>query len=478
MNLAAWLARAARSDPRRIAVYVGDSAWADYGTLALRAARVAAGLAASGLERGDRVAIFMRNAPEYLEALYAIWWAGLAAVPVNAKLHPREVEFIVADSGARLVIDDPSQVAKLAADVALPLAQSSPAALAWLFYTSGTTGRPKGAMLTFRNLAQMTYSYFCDVDSVPANGALLHAAPLSHGSGLYNFTHLARGAAQVLPESDGFDAAEIARLLATHREVSFFAAPTMVKRLVDAAIEPGGLRTLVYGGGPMYHADLVAAMERLGNRLVQIYGQGESPMTITALSKFHHSDKSHPRHLERITSVGTPHSVVEVTIRDAQGREAPPGEAGEICVRGDVVMSGYWNNAEASANALRDGWLWTGDVGSFDADGFLTLKDRSKDLIVSGGSNIYPREVEEALLAHPAVAEVSVVGKPDREWGESVVAFVVARGAPPSAQELDSACLERIARFKRPREYRFVTALPKNNYGKVVKSELRLLLKD
>ncbi|HEX3057970.1 MAG TPA: AMP-binding protein, partial [Usitatibacter sp.] len=196
MNLAAWLARAARSDPRRIAVYVGDSAWADYGTLALRAARVAAGLAASGLERGDRVAIFMRNAPEYLEALYAIWWAGLAAVPVNAKLHPREVEFIVADSGAKLVIDDPSQVAKLAADVALPLAQSSPGALAWLFYTSGTTGRPKGAMLTFRNLAQMTYSYFCDVDSVPANGALLHAAPLSHGSGLYNFTHLARGAAQ------------------------------------------------------------------------------------------------------------------------------------------------------------------------------------------------------------------------------------------------------------------------------------------
>jgi long-chain acyl-CoA synthetase len=478
MNLAAWLARAARSDPRRIAVYAGDSAWADYGTLALRASRVAAGFAASGLRRGDRVAIFMRNAPEYLEAIYAIWWAGLAAVPVNAKLHPREVEFIVADSGAKLVIDDPAQVAKLAADTALPIAETAPTALAWLFYTSGTTGRPKGAMLSFRNLAQMTYSYFCDVDAVPAQGALLHAAPISHGSGLYNFTHLARGAAQIVPESEGFDAAEIARLLATHREVSFFAAPTMVKRLVDADIEPGALRTLVYGGGPMYHADLVAAMDRLGNRLVQIYGQGESPMTITALSKFHHGDRSHPRHLERVTSVGTPHSVVEVTIRDAQGYELPPGEPGEICVRGDVVMSGYWNNAEATANALRDGWLWTGDVGSFDDDGFLTLKDRSKDLIVSGGSNIYPREVEEALLAHPAVAEASVVGKPDREWGESVVAFIVARGARPTAEELDRACLERIARFKRPKEYRFVEALPKNNYGKVVKSELRLLLKE
>ena len=228
----------------------------------------------------------------------------------------------------------------------------------------------------------------------------------------------------------------------------------------------------------MYHADLVAAMDRLGNRLAQIYGQGESPMTITALSKFHHGDRSHPRHLERITSVGTAHSVVEVTICDAQGRVVAPGEAGEICVRGDVVMSGYWNNEAATQGALRDGWLWTGDVGSFDDDGFLTLKDRSKDLIVSGGSNIYPREVEEALLAHPAVAEVSVVGRPDREWGESVVAFVVARGAPPSAAELDRMCLERIARFKRPKEYRFVDALPKNNYGKVVKSELRSLLKD
>jgi len=146
---------------------------------------------------------------------------------------------------------------------------------------------------------------------------------------------------------------------------------------------------------------------------------------------------------------------------------------GEVCVRGGTVMSGYWMNPEASAAALRDGWLWTGDLGSFDADGFLTLKDRSKDLIVSGGSNIYPREVEEVLLAHPAVAEASVVGKPDREWGEVVVAFVVARGKAPSVDELDRLCIDHIARFKRPREYRFVERLPKNHYGKVVKTELR-----
>ena len=207
-----------------------------------------------------------------------------------------------------------------------------------------------------------------------------------------------------------------------------------MNRLTESArgaAPPAGLQTIVYGGGPMYLADLRDAMGVFGNRLAQIYGQGESPMTITALAKSHHADRGHPRHVERLMSVGLPHSVVEVSIRGPEGRELEAGEVGEICVRGDVVMSGYWGDPEGSAAALREGWLWTGDLGSFDADGFLTLKDRSKDLIVSGGSNVYPREVEEVLLAHPAVAEASVVGRPDREWGEVVVAFIVARGAPP-----------------------------------------------
>jgi long-chain acyl-CoA synthetase len=310
---------------------------------------------------------------------------------------------------------------------------------------------------------------------------------MSHGSGLYNFTHLARGAAQVVPESEGFDAAEVLEMLELHRDVSFFAAPTMVKRLSDAALERGapavGLQTIVYGGGPMYAADLERATQAFGHRLAQIYGQGESPMTITALSKFHHGDTSHPRHRERLASVGIPHGVVEVVLRDPKGRVVPCGEVGEVCVRGDVVMSGYWNNPEGTAAALRhepgesgDPWLWTGDLGAFDADGFLTLRDRSKDLIVSGGSNVYPREVEEVLLLHPGVAEASVVGRPDAEWGETVVAFVVARGEAPPAEDLDRLCLEHIARFKRPKEYRFVASLPKNHYGKVVKTELRALL--
>jgi acyl-CoA synthetase (AMP-forming)/AMP-acid ligase II len=480
MNLMTWLERAALAAGEATAVYRGDAPWATYRELAGRVGRLAAGLRERrGLAPGDRVAFVLRNDPEYLVGLYAAWWAGLVAVPVNAKLHPREVAFIAEDSGARVVFDSPQSIEDAAGDRAIEPQAVAPEAPAWLFYTSGTTGRPKGAMLSHRNLAQMTLGYLADVDAVLPQGRLLHAAPMSHGSGLYTFTHLLRGAAQVIPESGGFDAAEVLHLFHTHRDVSLFAAPTIVKRLAEACPGPeaaAGLRTLVYGGGPMYLADLQRATAALGPRLAQIYGQGESPMTITVLSKLHHADRAHPRHLQRLASVGVPQSVVEVAIRDADGRNLPRGDVGEVCVRGEVVMSGYWNNPEATARALRDGWLWTGDLGAFDDDGFLTLKDRSKDLIVSGGSNIYPREVEEVLLMHAAVAEASVVGAPDPEWGERVVAFIVARGAAPPTEELDRLCLEHIARFKRPREYRFVAQLPKNNYGKVVKGELRGML--
>jgi long-chain acyl-CoA synthetase len=353
---------------------------------------------------------------------------------------------------------------------------------AWLFYTSGTTGRPKGARLSHGNLLAMTQGYFTDVDAIAPGDAIIHAAPMSHGSGLYSLAHVLACACQVAPESGGFDAAEVFALSRHHRGATLFAAPTIVKRLVDHAEAAGpdlsGLKTIVYGGGPMYVADIRRALAVMGRRFVQIYGQGESPMTITALSRYHLSDATHPRYEQRIASVGVAQSAVEVKVRDQSGRALGAGEVGEVCVRGEVVMSGYWGDPEASARALREGWLWTGDIGVFDEDGFLTLKDRSRDLIISGGSNIYPREVEEALLLHPAVAEVAVVGRPDAEWGETVVAFIVAREAPPSSEDLDRVCLERIARFKRPKEYRFVAALPKNNYGKVLKTELRRAFAD
>jgi long-chain acyl-CoA synthetase len=295
---------------------------------------------------------------------------------------------------------------------------------------------------------------------------------------MYNLPHVLAGANQVIPESGHFEPDEIFRLCSRWRGLSMFAAPTMVHRLVGHAREHhpplDGLKTIVYGGGPMYLEDIRDALAAIGPRFVQIYGQGEAPMTITALSRHHINDSGHPHYGARLASVGVAQPPVEVTVADAKDNPLPAGEIGEVLVRGDVVMRGYWRNPEATADTLRNGWLHTGDVGSFDEEGFLTLRDRSKDLIISGGSNIYPREVEEVLLRHPAVSEVSVVGRRHPEWGEEVVAFVVLRdGRQADAADLDAVCLEHIARFKRPKEYRFVAGLPKNNYGKVLKTALR-----
>jgi long-chain acyl-CoA synthetase len=261
-----------------------------------------------------------------------------------------------------------------------------------------------------------------------------------------------------------------------------FAAPTMVRRLVDHARRHGqkgeGLKTIIYGGGPMYLADILQAVETLGSRFVQIYGQGECPMAITALSRQLVMDRTHPRWRDRLGSVGIAQSCSEVRIVDAAGRDLPAGESGEIIVAGPAVMAGYWQNPEATAASIRDGWLWTGDVGALDEDGFLSLHDRSKDVIISGGTNIYPREVEEVLLNHPFVSEVAVIGRDHAEWGEEVVAFVVpVAGQTVDAAALDQLCLSEIARFKRPKDYIVIAELPKNNYGKVLKTELRKLVR-
>jgi long-chain acyl-CoA synthetase len=495
MNIALWLERAGKSHPASPAAALGERVVLDYGTLAGRAARLAGALRTRcKLNPSDRVAIVAKNCVAYLEALYGIWHAGLAAVPVNAKLHGAEIGYILEHSGARACLASPGLDADIApfapkslermiviggADYERLLAADAIAAvaragedLAWLFYTSGTTGRPKGAMLTHRVLSVMSHAYAAEVDPVAPGDAILHAAPMSHGSGLYIMAHVARLGINAVPDSGGFEPAEIFRLFERWPRASMFAAPTMIKRLVDAPddCDPKNIRTIVWGGAPMYVEDALRALDRFGARLAQIYGQGESPMTITVLPKEDIADRDHPRWRARLASAGRPYACVEVIVADAEDRALPAGESGEILCRGDVVMPGYWENPQASAETLRNGWLHTGDLGAFDADGYLSLKDRSKDVIISGGSNIYPREVEEVLLRHARVREVSVIGRPDCDWGEIVVAYVV--GDAP-AGELDGLCLEAIARFKRPKDYVFVDALPKNNYGKILKTELR-----
>ena len=506
MDTTVLLRRAAMRWRDRPAVALGERTLATFAELDDRASHLAGAFAGRlGLLPGDRIALAMTNAPAYLEILFGAWYAGLAAVPMNAKLHPREFAYILKNSSARAcfasteLMDAISGGANEVPSVehwievgsaeyeglfdgeALDPVGVAPDDLAWLFYTSGTTGKPKGAMLTHRNLMAATLNYFSDVDEISLGDCIIHAAPMTHGSGLYILPHIAKGGCQVVPESGGFEADEIFGLIDGHSRATLFFAPTMVTRLIDA---PGlgdadltNLKTIVYGGGPMYVEDSLRALDALGPKLVQIYGQGESPMTITCLPRAAHTDTGHPRYRDRLASVGTAFTGVDVRVADAHDRPIATNEIGEILVRGDTVMAGYWNNPVASDETLGGGWLHPGDMGALDEDGYLTLKDRSKDVIISGGSNVYPREVEEVLKRHDGVREVSVVGRPHAEWGEEVVAFVVGRpGAEVTEAALDALCLDRIARFKRPRVYRFVDALPKNNYGKVLKTALRDLL--
>lgn len=500
MNIAQLLARTAHTFPQLPALAHGTEITATYQEFANQSASLAhALLNRYGMVKGDRVALIMKNHPQYWIALFAVWHAGLVAVPVNAKLHLTEFDYILKNSNSRLCISspelanslktlkdsptildisNPEYLALLTSDP-LPIADNAPDDLAWLFYTSGTTGKPKGAMLSHRNLLCCTLSYFADVTAIDPGDAVIHAAPQTHGSGIYGLPLIAKGGIQVTPLSGGFDPAETLDLIRRYPNSCFFFAPTMIHRLIGSdafkGADTSNIKLIVYGGGPMYEADIRKALDAIGPKFCQIYGQGEAPMTISVLTQWELSKNSdHPRRANRLASVGVERTDVEVRIINEKGNPCDTEEVGEITVRGDVVMLGYWQNKDATKAAIKEGWLYTGDMGCFDQDGFLTLKDRSKDMIISGGTNIYPREIEEILLTHPSIDEVSIVGRPHADWGEEVVAFIVAiEGDHPTPDDLDEFCLKHMARFKRPKDYIFLQYLPKNNYGKVLKTELR-----
>jgi acyl-CoA synthetase (AMP-forming)/AMP-acid ligase II len=460
-------------------------------------------LIASGIKPGERVVIYLRNCFEYPIALFGLFRAGIVAVPVNVKLHPREAAYIIEHCGARAVIVDADLAGAIAAvlpervrprlivvaaqgavdsfdtilkagDAEAPVNNVMPDDTAWIFYTSGTTGRPKGAMLSHRNLIAMSVNCLADIYRFGPDDRVLHAAPLSHGSGVYLIPALAGGSENIIYDQAGFEPDAV--LKAIEREgitALAFVAPTMIVRLLDGDShhDTSTLRCVVYGGAPIHIEHLRAAVKRFGPIFVQLYGQGEAPMTISVLPARDHLSAED----EVLRSAGYVRTGVEVRIMAEDGGELPAGQSGEIAVRGDVVMTGYWNNPEATAAALSKGWLRTGDIGLFDKSGRLHLLDRRHDTIISGGSNIYPREVEDVLVRHPSVKEAIVFGVPDTEWGESVTAAVVLEDgvAPVTGETLVNYCRENLASFKKPKSVHILPELPKNAYGKVLRRELK-----
>jgi acyl-CoA synthetase (AMP-forming)/AMP-acid ligase II len=462
-----------------------------------------------GIQKGSNVAILLHNCPQFIEILFACFKAGIGTVPLNFRLHPKECAFIIDNSEAVAVfLGDDFRDSLSALKREMPrvkhfvcvseplegmipyenLLQGQSTAfidekverddLAWLFYTSGTTGRPKGAMLTHHVLMMMTMNFYADMSPLGPEDVILHAAPLSHGSGLYGIPNVAKGAANVILHTKSFEPKAVFETIQRRKVTNMFVAPAMIKRLVTSPeigrYDLSSVRCINYGGAPIYEEDLKEAVRKMGHVFVQLFGQAESPMTITYLPKEEHLLEGTEEQMKRLTSAGIPRTDVEVKIFDSQERELPPGEMGEIAVRGEVVMKGYWRNPEATAETMRGGWLHTGDLGIMDERGYVYILDRAKDMIISGGENIYSREIEDVIIKHPAVYEVAVIGVPDEKWGEAVKAIVSLReGKKATEEEIINFCKEHLASYKKPKSVEFIDAIPKNPYGKVLKRELR-----
>ncbi len=509
MNIGSLLTRSARTFPNNPAIVHGPKKLT-YAQFNSRTNHLANALYKLGIRQGDNIALVQYNYPEMLESLFACFKAGCGAVPINFRLHPNEFAFIIDHSEAKAVIVSPEfneaiidirdRILQARHLITLSGAEGElldyeklisagpdqwedahvqPEDLAWLFYTSGTTGLPKGAMLTHRNLLAMTMNFYADIcPGFGPDDAILHAAPLSHGSGLYALPNIGKAAANIFLESKSFDPELAFKTIQEYRVTNMFAAPTMVKLMAESPAadryDHSSLRALNYGGAPMLVEDLKEAMVKLGPCLVQLFGQAESPMTITYLPHRDHVRDGTPEQMKRLASAGFPRTDVEVKIFDPEDKELPPGEMGEIVTRSDLVMEGYWRNPEATADTIKNGWLHTGDMGYMDESGYLFIMDRSKDMIISGGENIYPREIEEVLVGHPAIREVAVIGIPDPQWGEAIKAVVaLLPGTSATEEELISFCKDNIASYKKPKSIDFVGELPKNNYGKILKRQLR-----
>ncbi|WGS17219.1 MULTISPECIES: acyl-CoA synthetase [unclassified Bradyrhizobium] len=508
MNLAYILTQNARRHVDRPGFIWNEKVWS-WRHIDQNVSALAAALAARGIVKGDRILVHSKNCDEMFWSMFAAFRLGAVWVPTNFRLMPDEVAYLAAASGAKAFLchGDFPEHARAAANPALEfvwrigeqgtfgeatvgdvIARHAGAEVeniaveyddpCWFFFTSGTTGRSKAAVLTHGQMAFVITNHLADLmPGTTEQDASLVVAPLSHGAGVHQLVQTARGVPTILLPSEKFDIAEAFRLIAKHRVSNMFTVPTILKMMVEHPAadqhDHSSLRYIIYAGAPMYREDQKAALNKLGGVLVQYFGLGEVTGNITVLPPGLHDPEDGPH--ARIGTCGFERTGMQVSIQGDDGRELKAFETGEICVIGPGVFAGYYDNPEANAKAFRDGWFRTGDLGHMDEEGFVYITGRASDMYISGGSNIYPREIEEKILTHPAVGEVAVLGVPDPFWGEVGVAVCVAREGTDAVgeAELSAYLAPKVPRYKMPKRFFFWEALPKSGYGKVPKRLIR-----
>ncbi|MEV1069054.1 o-succinylbenzoate--CoA ligase [Streptomyces sp. NPDC050263] len=490
-GLGSWPARRARKTPHRTALVNGEQS-TDYRTLYARTTRLAHALRARGVRRGDRIAYLGPNHPSYLETLFAAGTLGAVFVPLNTRLAGPEIAYQLADSGAKALVYGPAQAGLVAglpgntdvrtyvevgAEYEQALAEASDEAIdtpvtpddtCIIMYTSGTTGRPKGAMLTHGNLTWNAINVLIDTDLIADERALV-SAPLFHTAGLNMLTLpvLLKGGTCVLVEA--FDPEATFDLIARHRITFMFGVPTMFEQVARHPRWPdadlSSLRILTCGGSPV-STPLIAAYQERGLTFLQGYGMTEAAPGTLFLDAEHSISKA--------GSAGVPHFFSDVRVLRPDLSPVDVGETGEVVVRGPHVMPGYWGLPEETAASFADGWFRSGDAARIDEDGYVHIVDRIKDMIISGGENIYPAEIEDLLLAHPDIVECAVIGVSDDKWGEVPRAVVVPReGASLDPDEVLASLSGRLAKYKIPKSVVVADELPRTASGKLLKARVR-----
>lgn len=466
----------------RTAIETGGQRWT-FDDLGRWAGAVAALLQAHGVTAGDTVALYLGNGVEFVVADVAVALLGAVKVPVNPVLPPDTVRYIVTVTRARVVIVDPALGTELPPDVAVLLVDElagpaepdlpppppiGPDARAAIYFTGGTTGRPKGVVHTQASAVAVQYAQLLEAE-ILQDDRLLLTTPLAHAAGLFAQSALIRGATSVI--EPGFEAE---RVLAAFRDRGItwtFLVPTMLYRLLDALDGPKdlGLRTIVYGAAPITPDRLTRALEVFGPVFVQLYGQTECPNWGTRLAK----DDHNPAWPELLDSCGRASIMADVAIVDEHFATATAGDTGEVCLRSPYVLEGYLDDPSATADKfLPEGWIRTGDIGYLDDGGYLHLRDRRADMVISGGMNVYCREVENVLAGHPSISQVAVIGVPHDDWGEAVHAVIVPTGQPDT-DEIVEWCRSRLAAYARPKSVELVDELPVTPFGKIDKKALR-----